>query len=71
MLFLEAIEFFKLDFRITATIQQEGTKITTVSGGLKLMFEARSKRRTSHVPNLTDELSKAEDRRLNQFGSAG
>ena len=24
-----------------------------------------------HAPNLTDELSTAEERRLNQFGSAG
>ena len=33
--------------------------------------QARSKRRSTHVPNLTDELSTAEERRLNQFGSAG
>ena len=33
--------------------------------------EARSKRRSTHVPNLTDELGTAEERRLNQFGSAG
>ena len=33
--------------------------------------EARSKRRSIHAPNLTDELSTAEERRLNQFGSAG
>jgi len=33
--------------------------------------KARSKRRSIHAPNLTDELSTAEERRLNQFGSAG
>ena len=32
--------------------------------------EARSKRRSIHAPNLTDELSTAEERPLNQFGSA-
>ena len=33
--------------------------------------KARSKRRSIHAPNLTDELSTAEERRLNQFGSDG
>ena len=33
--------------------------------------KARSKRRSIHAPNLNDELSTAEERRLNQFGSAG
>ena len=33
--------------------------------------KARSKRRFIHAPNLTDELRAAEERRLNQFGSAG
>jgi len=33
--------------------------------------KAHSKRRSIHAPNLTDELSTAEERRLNQFGSAG
>ena len=32
--------------------------------------QARSKRHSIHAPNLTDELSTAEERRLNQFGSA-
>ena len=32
--------------------------------------KARSKRRSTHVPNLTGELSTAEERRLNQFGPA-
>ena len=32
--------------------------------------KARSKRRSIHAPNLTDELSTAEERRLNQLGSA-
>ena len=32
--------------------------------------KARFKRRSIHAPNLTDELSTAEERRLNQFGSA-
>ena len=42
-----------------------------VSQGIKEATEARSKRRSTHVPNLTDELGTAEKRRLNQFGSAG
>ena len=33
--------------------------------------KARFKRRSIHAPNLTNELSTAEERRLNQFGSAG
>ena len=32
--------------------------------------KARSKHRSIHAPNLTDELSMAEERCLNQFGSA-
>jgi len=35
-----------------------------------LFDEARSKRRSIHVPNPTDKLSTAEEWRLNQFGSA-
>ena len=38
---------------------------------IQFHIKARSKRRSTHVPNLTDELSTAEERRLNQFGSAG
>ena len=33
--------------------------------------QTRYKRRSTHVPNLADELGTAEQRRLNQFGSAG
>ena len=32
--------------------------------------EARFRRRSTYVPNLTDELSTAKERRLNQFGTA-
>ena len=32
--------------------------------------QAGSKRCSIHAPNLTDELSTAEERHLNQFGSA-
>ena len=32
--------------------------------------KARFRRRSTHVPNLTDELSPAKERRLNQFGTA-
>ena len=32
--------------------------------------KARFRRRSTHVPNLTDELSTAKERRLNQFGTA-
>ena len=38
---------------------------------VKSFAKARSKRRFTHVPNLTDELGAAEERRLNKFGSAG
>jgi len=36
-----------------------------------VVSKARSKRRSIRAPNLTDELSMAEERRLNQFGSVG
>ena len=32
--------------------------------------KARFRRRSTHVPNLIDELSPAKERRLNQFGAA-
>ena len=32
--------------------------------------QAQFRRRSTHVPNLTDELSTAKERRLNQFGTA-
>ena len=32
--------------------------------------KARFRRRSTHVPNLIDELSPAKERRLNQFGTA-
>ena len=32
--------------------------------------KARFRCRSTHVPNLTDELSTAKERRLNQFGTA-
>ena len=32
--------------------------------------KARFRRGSTHVPNLTDELSTAKERRLNQFGTA-
>ena len=31
---------------------------------------ARFRRRSTHLPNLTDDLSTAKERRLNQFGTA-
>ena len=33
-------------------------------------FKARLRRRSTHVPNLIDELSPAKEQRLNQFGTA-
>ena len=33
-------------------------------------LKARFRRRSTHVPNLTDEISPAKERRLNQFGTA-
>ena len=35
-----------------------------------LARSARFRRRYTHVPNLTDELSMTKERRLNQFGTA-
>ena len=32
--------------------------------------KARFRRRSTHVPDLTDQLSTAKERRLNQFGTA-
>ena len=37
---------------------------------MKLKTKARFRRRSTHVPNLTDELSTTKERRLNQFGTA-
>ena len=36
----------------------------------KVMNKARFKCRSTHLPNVTDELSTAKERRLNQFGTA-
>ena len=33
-------------------------------------YKARFRRRSTHLPNLTDDLSTAKERRLNQFGTA-
>jgi hypothetical protein len=33
-------------------------------------YKARFRRRTSHVPNLIDELGTAEERRMNQLSTA-
>ena len=52
----------------TSTITDYHTLFLAV---IRRLTKARSKRRSTHVPNLTDELSTAEERRLNQFGSAG
>ena len=49
----------------------EATPLTLTAIDVNQIPLARSKRRSTHVPNLTDELSTAEERRLNQFGSAG
>jgi len=35
-----------------------------------IFYQARFRRRSTHVPNLTDEVSTAKERRLNQFGTA-
>ena len=35
-----------------------------------LVSKARVRRRSTHVPNLTHELSTTKERRLNQFGTA-
>ena len=35
-----------------------------------IVCQARFRRHSTHVPNLTDELSTAKERRLNQFGAA-
>jgi len=55
---------------LTETMYSRQTKISVSVLDLN-MIKARSKRRSIHAPNLTDELSTAQERRLNQFGSAG
>ena len=40
-------------------------------GTVKTDDQARFRRRSTHVPNLTDELSTVKEQRLNQFGTAG
>ena len=37
---------------------------------LSSVAKTRFRHRSTHVPNLTDELSTAKERRLNQFGTA-
>ena len=36
----------------------------------RLYRPGSDRRRSTHVPNLSDELSTAKERRLNQFGTA-
>ena len=36
---------------------------------MSVIAKARFRRRSTHVQNLTDELSTAKERRLNQFGT--
>ena len=42
----------------------------SLSNGLFGLNKVRFRRRSTHVPNLTDELSTAKEPRLNQFGTA-
>ena len=42
---------------------------TQLSSG-QMHLQVRFRRHSTHVPNLTDELSTAKERRLNQFGAA-
>ena len=42
----------------------------SLSNGLFGLNKVRFRRRSTHVPNLTDELSTEKERRLNQFGTA-
>ena len=46
------------------------TPITKNHIGTNSSTQARFRRRSIHEPNLTDELSTAKERRLNQFGTA-
>ena len=48
----------------------EISKENQASRFVKIVNKARFRRRSTHVPNLTDELSTAKERRLNQFGAA-
>ena len=40
-------------------------------GSARRQCQAQFRRRSTHVPNLTDELSTAKERCLNPFGTAG
>ena len=48
----------------------EISKENQASRFVKIVNKARFRRRSTHVPNLTDELSTAKERHLNQFGTA-
>ena len=54
-----------------ATLQKMPFLRGCIKETLRYGTKARSKHYSIHAPNLTDELSAAEERRLNQFGSAG
>ena len=46
------------------------SKVEKTMQGSIMESQARCRRRSTHVPNLTDELSTAKERHLNQFGTA-
>ena len=46
------------------------SKENQASSFVKILNKARFRGRSTHVPNLTDELSTAKERHLNQFGMA-
>ena len=48
----------------------EISKENQASRSVKIVNKARFSRHSTHVPNLTHELSTAKERRLNQFGTA-
>ena len=47
-----------------------GESLFTLFASLTYAYQARFRRRSTHVPNLFDGLSPAKERRLNQFGTA-
>ena len=64
---------FRLKLGLTKRFFGRRPQIATRPVWLKafsFVGQARFRRRSTHVPNLIDELSPAKERRLNQFGTA-
>ena len=63
---MEAMFQLRID---TVTVVKEISRIPVINKYSKAPW-ARFRRRSTHVPNIIDELSPAKERCLNQFGTA-